>query len=552
MTNAIINYRFEVATSKLRARLHQHQKEGLKWLIERDMDDDVTGAILADEMGLGKTIQTISFILSTHCQDGLPVLILADKGLMKQWEAEIKRFSTLPTIVMEKHAVDSFSEETIQLTARGKILICPYSVLKSPSLQKVRFERIILDEAHKIRNRKSQCSQLAKIMRRQARFALCLTGTPILKNKYDLESLLHFIGYFGASSVEGSKKYVLRRTFKEIGEHNARFALPALQTRLHDVELSDNEKIIYNELIETGRVLSRAREAAEGADELREVTNHLFKIILRLQQTVVSQYLAGSEELHGLFAPTFDDIGTTESCCICLEDICADNICKTGCNHVTCRDCLTKWCIRSSLEPSCPLCRAHIQPRSIRIPYNNQFAPPSSKITKLQEILQDEVRRDKAIIFCHWKGEMTEIANMLSHMGISWVSISGDDDSQKRHQTVQDFQERDGIKVLLSMIQISACGLNITAAKHCIFLSLDWTPAVHMQAIARAHRLGQTGQVTAHFISARGTIDEHVINKQFQKLQNFNNVFEDPEIMTKMKAVVEKKSDLFHILRPVA
>lgn len=552
--NQIEHDRFERATSRLRARLHQHQKDGVKWLIGRDCDHDgVMGAILADDMGLGKTIQTISLILSTHQTDDLPVIIICDKSLMRQWESEIHRFSSLPVIVMEKHQIDTFSVESLRNTIRGKVIICPWSALKSQNIQAIEFDRLILDEAHKIRNRRSQVHTFARIVRQKCRFALAITGTPIMKHKYDLESLLHFIGEFGQNLQGGSAKYVLRRTFKEIGEHNARFALPQLKTKLHEVQLNATEKTIYNQLIETGQILTRARENADTAEEHRDVTNHLFKVILRLQQCVVSHQIVSSEELDGLFAPTFEEIAGNDSCCICLADeMTQDNICRTACNHTLCRDCLTRWCIQSPLgDPSCPICRTRIQKRSIQIPYGEQM-PVSSKLSKIMEIMRDDVKRDeKTIIFCHWRSEMKEISTVLNHMGISWESITGSDTTEERYDKIRHFQGGAETKVLLCMIQIGSCGLNITAAKHCIFPSLDWTPATHLQAIARAHRLGQTSQVTAHFISASGTIDAHVINKQYDKILQFTDIFHDPEMMAKIKAVTDKKTDLFHILRLV-
>jgi SNF2 family DNA or RNA helicase len=72
-----------------------------------------------------------------------------------------------------------------------------------------------------------------------------------------------------------------------------------------------------------------------------------------------------------------------------------------------------------------------------------------------------------------------------------------------------------------------------------------------MQALARAHRIGQTNTVTVHYIVAEGTIDQHVINKQYFKLQEASVVLDDQRIMRKIGDIVDKKTTMFNFLEPL-
>lgn len=199
----------------LDVRLLPHQVEGLDWLLNCESGKR-RGGILADDMGLGKTIQSIALILShphpkyaltdsAHV-DGhkkLPkdmsraTLIVAPLGLIKQWESELKSKTTsLPVdIRVEVHHGTNRTKEARKL-ARADVVITTYPLVASEEknggpLMEVNWWRIILDEAHTIKNSTAKGSQACFNLK--GRYRWCLTGTPIQNNLGELQSLFRFL-----------------------------------------------------------------------------------------------------------------------------------------------------------------------------------------------------------------------------------------------------------------------------------------------------------------------------------------------------------------------
>lgn len=570
-----ISRRLALGRERLSGRLiTPHQPEGVRFLIKRELSL-VKASILSDEMGLGKTVQMITTCLADD-RATAPTLIVCDLSLVRQWESEIKNYApSMPAHVFTKPQMVALGKDFIQ-SIGNRFVITTYGALnRNPVLlgeEAVRFHRIILDEAHKIKNQRSQVHRNACQLRGMIRH--CITGTPITKNRNDMTSLLKWCGLFTADGLSASsdevrsssKKYVLRRTFADLTQHNQRLALPPLTIRTHDVELSDSEKDLYNRLIQYGQFAIRARDNAVDADEIRSINNHIFKILLRLQQCVVDSKIISKETIEDVDSmqsifDTENPLNTSEipedSCAICLDTLSAESACRTQCRHCFCMTCMQRVFNMTRDLCSCPICRAIVIPGTIQVPQDRMESPAlevqaSSKMEKLRAILSGDIRREKVIIFTHWKAEMEIIQRMCQSLDLVSDTIHGGVDMESRNAIVQRFQdELSTLQIVICQIQTAACGLNLTAARHVIFTSLDWTPATHMQALARAHRIGQTQTVTVHYIVATGTVDQHVINKQYFKLAEASNILDDQRIMRKIGNIVDKKTNLFNILEPL-
>lgn len=203
-------------------KLLPHQVEGVKWMRNRELGPlkrgkVPKGGILADDMGLGKTLQSISLILSNkmpkpdekgwkkhfeHVKQA--TLVVAPLALIRQWEAEMKDKIT------KDHALKVCVHHGPQRTkdpkvlARYDVVVTTYQILvsehgnSSPNadgLQAgcfgVHWYRIILDEAHSIKNRNAKATKAACSLRAEYRW--CLTGTPMQNNLDELQSLVHFL-----------------------------------------------------------------------------------------------------------------------------------------------------------------------------------------------------------------------------------------------------------------------------------------------------------------------------------------------------------------------
>lgn len=212
----------------LAVKLLPHQVEGVSWMIDKEIGQKKTrgilpkGGILADDMGLGKTVQSLTLILTNprpapdakpeHKQQKLPgkdvgkgTLVVAPLALIKQWESEIKtkvnRSHALKVLV---HHGPSRTKNAAELK-KYDVVITTYQTLTSEHAGSnmesdhgtrigcfgVHWYRLMLDEAHSIKNRNAKSTLACCAL--PAWYRWCLTGTPMQNNLDELQSLVKFL-----------------------------------------------------------------------------------------------------------------------------------------------------------------------------------------------------------------------------------------------------------------------------------------------------------------------------------------------------------------------
>lgn len=208
----------------VKVKLLPHQVEGLEWMTGRELGTGKKGArvpkggILADDMGLGKTLQSISLILTnakptdeaTITKRKLPTglekttLVVAPLALIRQWEAEIKdKVSGSHMLRVCVHHGPSRTKR-FQDLKKYDVVVTTYQILVSEFGNSstdvdglkvgcfgLHWYRVILDEAHTIKNRNAKATQACYALRSEYRW--CLTGTPMQNNLDELQSLIKFL-----------------------------------------------------------------------------------------------------------------------------------------------------------------------------------------------------------------------------------------------------------------------------------------------------------------------------------------------------------------------
>jgi SNF2 family DNA or RNA helicase len=246
-------------SSLLKTRLiSPYQHEGVKWLVKREAAELNPGGFLCDEMGLGKTVQLIATMLINHKPR---TLVVVPKSVVGQWSDELKRFA--PSL-----SVGTFDgpKRALPDGALPNVTVAPYSVLAERKggtrcpLLAIRWDRIILDEGHEIRNRKSKTHIAAMALRAPIRWVV--SGTPIFNSIRDFVALCAFVG-IPKDHAQGytdhiRETYVLRRTKADVARHNARLELPPCDFQNLELEMYPEEADLYRDVFDHGQGIVRS------------------------------------------------------------------------------------------------------------------------------------------------------------------------------------------------------------------------------------------------------------------------------------------------------
>ena len=284
-----IEDQYTLAKDTLRGRLFApYQREGVLWMLTMESQTSgPKGGFLCDEMGLGKTVQIVSTML------GNPkgrTLIVVPKSIITQWVEEVTRFAP--------HLTISVFDGPKRKIEDADITLAPYSLLstheKSP-LHMVQWDRVVLDEAHEIRNKKSKLFK--SVCRLQTQIKWIVTGTPVFNSMEDFVSLCTFLG-LSKVVVQGMTSkikdiYILRRTKEDLAKINERLRLPPCQFENVELEMFPDEKQLYEIVFLEAQ--DTIREAFRHAQSLNAKNMVILECLLRARQAMIwpQMYLDG-------------------------------------------------------------------------------------------------------------------------------------------------------------------------------------------------------------------------------------------------------------------
>ncbi|KAL9085165.1 MAG: hypothetical protein Q9159_004847 [Coniocarpon cinnabarinum] len=524
---------FEVPVA-IKATLRSYQQDGINWL--NFLNRYNLHGVLCDDMGLGKTLQTICMVASDHhmradrfaqTQDPdsrrLPSLIVCPSSLSGHWQQEIQQFA--PFLTSAAYVGNPTDRAAIRHSLHtADIIITSYEVCRSDIevLAPLNWNYCVLDEGHLIKNPSTKITLSVKRLNSYHR--LILSGTPIQNNVLELWSLFDFLmpGFLGTEKIfkdRFAKPIALSRFGKSSSKEQEAGALalealhkqvlPFLMRRLKEEVLNDlPPKTIQNyycDLSELQRKLFDDFNKKEGAKLKnlagqgdKEAKSHIFTCLQYMRKLCNSPSLVMTPK-HVHYATTQQYLKSHHTS---LDDpIHAPKLAAL-------RDLLVDCGIGSTpSDPSASSTTATSQ---------DQIVPSADAA----------VAPHRALIFCQATSMLDLVSSYLkSHLpSATSLTLNGAVPAAQRQSLVNTFNSDPSIDLLLMTTAVGGLGLNLTGADTVIFVEHDWNPQKDIQAMDRAHRIGQRRAVNVYRLVTRGTLEEKILNLQRFKIDVASSV----------------------------
>jgi SNF2 family DNA or RNA helicase len=452
-------------------------------------------------MGLGKTIQAIALLQSykidnlkheeeiitvdANKQLGLfdtsndisvkpkalmPSLIVMPLSLIHNWENEISKFS--PDMRVYKH-IGINRTENPSLFSRYDIVLTTYGTVRNDieMINGFQFQYLILDESQQIKNPFSK--NYAAIKQVNALHKLILSGTPIENSLNDLWSQFSIIN----PGLLGSFTF-----FKN------EFTIPIEKNK--NTESQETLKSLINPFI-----LRRTKD--EVAKELPPLTEKY-------------HYCEMTESQRSIYETKKSEI----------RNLMFENIEKTGIPK-------SKFIILSGLMKLRLLASHPVLASKDYLFDSGKFQEVIRNLEKLK------AENHKVLIFSQFVKHLKLFKNYFDNVFYPYSFLSGDTEYKSRIAAIDNFHNNPNNQFFLISLKAGGLGLNLTAADYVFVLDPWWNPSVEMQAINRAHRIGQEKKVMAYKFITKDTIEEKIIILQQKKQRlaidfiNNNNPFSD-------------------------
>jgi SNF2 family DNA or RNA helicase len=487
--------------------LYPHQVQAVEWMQAterrpRMVPDQPHGGILAHAMGLGKTLTMLSFI---RAQEAGRTLVVCPKSLLVQWEAEAHRvgWETVTTYHgITRKLPPSDGTHQLVLTTFDIVRL---EQTRGRRMHATTWDRVVLDEAHRICEQSSKTSKAIQALRAPNRW--CITGTPFKNGMSDLMALSRFlmvapycnISWWRWYGNSVSKLREWRRLFLHLRDKSV-LTLPPMTQHVVEVVLSPVERALDTRLGE-------AQWKVHVGDELLTTANHdqheLLRILRQRQAANHPMLLTPLEAMrHLVYArPT-----PPRACEACGG---GQGTPTTGCAH--------RLCPRCGDEPVCAVCIA----TTLRT-QNPQGWLHSAKTRALWTYLRDTARVKhtsvKVVIFSQWTTCLDLLGWMLDTEGVGHARYDGRvNTTEEREQVITHFQTTPKCQVMLTSLGAGGEGVNLTFASHVIIMEPYWNLAVEQQAIDRLHRIGQEGTTHVVRLQVKNSVEEWVQSIQVRK-----------------------------------
>ncbi|CAA2968529.1 CHD3-type chromatin-remodeling factor PICKLE [Olea europaea subsp. europaea] len=462
--------------------LHPYQLEGLNFL--RFAWSKQTHVILADEMGLGKTIQSIAFLASLFEEKISPHLVIAPLSTLRNWEREFATWAPQMNVVMyvgtaqarsmireyefyypktqksKKKKSSQAVSESKQDRIKFDVLLTSYEMINmdTTSLKPIKWQCMIVDEGHRLKNKDSKL--FSSLKQYSTRHRTLLTGTPLQNNLDELFMLMHFLdaGKFG--SLEE-----FQEEFKDINQE---------------------EQILRLHKMLAPHLLRRVKK-----DVMKELPPKK-ELILRVELSSKQK-----EYYKAILTRNYETLTRKGGAQISLINVVME---------------LRKLCCH-------PFMLEGVEPEDNN-EFDKQLLESSGKLQLLDKMMVKlKEQGHRVLIYTQFQHMLDLLEDYCSRRKWHYERIDGKVGGAERQIRIDRFNAKNSSRFcFLLSTRAGGLGINLATADTVIIYDSDWNPHADLQAMARAHRLGQTNKVMIYRLVTRGTIEERMMQLTKKKM----------------------------------
>lgn len=498
-------------------QLMDYQLEGMNWLYYQWYKSQ--NCILADEMGLGKTIQLIAyFALMVQDHRCWPFLVVVPNSTCPNWRREIKKWApTLRAVTYfgssiarklaqdyELFPKDEEEKERMKSSPRDKsqskdlrahIVITSYeSVVEEKArqnLQKVAWAGLVVDEGQRLKSEKNLLYE--NLSKMKFPFKVLLTGTPLQNNARELFNLLQFLDpKINAATMDAKYETLTKENVPQLHELIRPFFLrrtkvqvltflPPMAQIILPVTMSVVQKKLYKSILAKNPQLMKSIFSRAGNVAQKERVN-LNNILMQLRKTLCHPFVYNRD----------------------------------------------------------------IEERSYELAVSHRnLVEASSKLQLLQLMLPKlQERGHRVLLFSQFLANLDILEDFLDGLGLQYRRLDGSINSLEKQKRIDDFNAPNSpyFAFLLST-RAGGVGINLASADTVIIMDPDFNPHQDIQALSRAHRIGQKNKVLVFQIMTRGSAEEKIMQMGKKKMAL------DHVLIQKMDQEDEAGMDLESILR---